>query len=249
MNEYNPHDIEPRWQKVWAEEKLYEVTEDTSKPKRYVLEMFPYPSGDIHMGHVSNYTYGDVVARYWRMQGYEVLHPMGWDAFGLPAENAAIKHHSHPAKWTYANIDTQKASFKRMGFSFDWNRTVVACDPDYYRWGQWIFLKFWERGLVERRNSPVNWCPDCATVLANEQVIEGRCWRCDSEVEKRDLTQWYYKITNYAQELLDDLDQLEGWPDRVKQQQANWIGRSEGAQVDFALCDLCLLYTSPSPRD
>lgn len=238
MNEYNPHDIEPRWQKVWAEEKLYEVTEDTSKPKRYVLEMFPYPSGDIHMGHVSNYTYGDVVARYWRMQGYEVLHPMGWDAFGLPAENAAIKHHSHPAQWTYANIDTQKASFKRMGFSFDWNRTVVACDPDYYRWGQWIFLKFWERGLVERRNSPVNWCPDCATVLANEQVIEGRCWRCDSEVEKRDLTQWYYKITDYAQELLDDLDQLEGWPDRVKQQQANWIGRSEGAQVDFALCDL-----------
>lgn len=238
MNEYNPHDIEPRWQKVWAEEKLYEVTKDTSKPKRYVLEMFPYPSGDIHMGHVSNYTYGDVVARYWRMQGYEVLHPMGWDAFGLPAENAAIKHHSHPAKWTYANIDTQKASFKRMGFSFDWNRTVVACDPDYYRWGQWIFLKFWERGLVERRNSPVNWCPDCATVLANEQVIEGRCWRCDSEVEKRDLTQWYYKITDYAQELLDDLDQLEGWPDRVKQQQANWIGRSEGAQVDFALCDL-----------
>ena len=238
MNEYNPHDIEPRWQKVWAEEKLYEVTEDTSKPKRYVLEMFPYPSGDIHMGHVSNYTYGDVVARYWRMQGYEVLHPMGWDAFGLPAENAAIKHHSHPAKWTHANIDTQKASFKRMGFSFDWNRTVVACDPDYYRWGQWIFLKFWERGLVERRNSPVNWCPDCATVLANEQVIEGRCWRCDSEVEKRDLTQWYYKITDYAQELLDDLDQLEGWPDRVKQQQANWIGRSEGAQVDFALCDL-----------
>lgn len=237
MNEYNPHDIEPRWQKVWAEEKLYEVTEDTSKPKRYVLEMFPYPSGDIHMGHVSNYTYGDVVARYWRMRGYEVLHPMGWDAFGLPAENAAIKHHSHPAKWTYANIDTQKASFKRMGFSFDWNRTVVACDPDYYRWGQWIFLKFWERGLVERRNSPVNWCPDCATVLANEQVIEGRCWRCDSEVEKRDLTQWYYKITDYAQELLDDLDQLEGWPDRVKQQQANWIGRSEGAQVDFALCD------------
>lgn len=238
MKEYNPHDIEPRWQKVWADEKLYEVTEDASKPKRYVLEMFPYPSGDIHMGHVSNYTYGDVVARYWRMRGYDVLHPMGWDAFGLPAENAAIKHHSHPAKWTYANIDTQKASFKRMGFSFDWDRTVVACDPDYYRWGQWIFLKFWERGLVERRNSPVNWCPDCATVLANEQVIEGRCWRCDSEVEKRDLTQWYYKITDYAQELLDDLDQLKGWPERVKQQQANWIGRSEGAQVDFALCDL-----------
>lgn len=238
MKEYNPHDIEPRWQKVWADERLYEVTEDPSKPKRYVLEMFPYPSGDIHMGHVSNYTYGDVVARYWRMRGYDVLHPMGWDAFGLPAENAAIKHHSHPAKWTYANIDTQKASFKRMGFSFDWDRTVVACDPEYYRWGQWLFLKFWERGLVERRNSPVNWCPDCATVLANEQVIEGRCWRCDSEVEKRDLTQWYFKITDYAQELLDDLDQLEGWPERVKQQQANWIGRSEGAQVDFVLCDL-----------
>jgi leucyl-tRNA synthetase len=237
MKEYNPHDIEPRWQKVWADEELYKVTEEGEKPKRYVLEMFPYPSGDIHMGHVSNYTYGDVIARYWRMRGYDVLHPMGWDAFGLPAENAAIKHHSHPAKWTYANIETQKASFKRMGFSFDWNRTVVACDPEYYRWGQWIFLKFWKRGLVERRNSPVNWCPDCGTVLANEQVIEGRCWRCDSEVEKRDLTQWYLKITDYAQELLDDLDQLKGWPERVKQQQANWIGRSEGAQVDFTLCD------------
>ncbi|WP_251197694.1 leucine--tRNA ligase [Anaerotardibacter muris] len=238
MHEYNPHDIEPRWQSVWEDNGANEVTEDTSRPKRYILEMFPYPSGDIHMGHVSNYTYGDVVARYWRMRGYDVLHPMGWDAFGLPAENAAIKHHSHPAKWTYQNIDTQKASFKRMGFSFDWGRTVVACDPDYYRWGQWIFLKFWERGLVERRNSPVNWCPSCQTVLANEQVIEGRCWRCDSEVEKRDLTQWYYKITDYAQELLDDLDQLDGWPERVKQQQANWIGRSEGAQVDFTLCDL-----------
>ena len=171
------------------------------------------------------------------MQGFNVLHPMGWDAFGLPAENAAIKRNSHPAKWTYANIDTQRESFKRMGFSYDWDRTVVACDPEYYRWGQWIFLKFWERGLVERRNSPVNWCPSCETVLANEQVTEGRCWRCDSEVEKRDLTQWYLKITDYAQELLDDLDQLDGWPERVKQQQANWIGRSEGAEVDFVLCD------------
>ena len=187
------------------------------------------------MGHVSNYTYGDVIARFSRMKGFDVLHPMGWDAFGLPAENAAIKHKSHPAKWTYANIATQQASFQRMGFSYDWDRKVVACDPEYYRWGQWIFLKFWERGLVERRNSPVNWCPSCATVLANEQVIEGRCWRCDSEVEKRDLTQWYFKITDYAQELLDDLDQLQGWPDRVKQQQANWIGRSEGANVDFVL--------------
>ena len=237
MKPYNPHEIEPRWQKAWADADLYKVTEDPSKPKRYVLEMFPYPSGDIHMGHVRNYTIGDVVARYYKMRGFDVLHPMGWDAFGLPAENAAIKRNSHPAKWTYANIDTQKASFKRMGFSYDWDRTVVACDPEYYRWGQWIFLKFWERGLVERRNSPVNWCPSCKTVLANEQVIEGRCWRCDSEVEKRDLTQWYLKITDYAQELLDDLDQLDGWPERVKQQQANWIGRSEGANVDFILCD------------
>ena len=175
MKPYNPHEIEPRWQKIWAENGQDKVREDGSKPKKYVLEMFPYPSGDIHMGHVSNYTYGDVAARFARMQGFDVLHPMGWDAFGLPAENAAIKHKSHPAKWTYANIDTQQASFQRMGFSYDWDRKVVACDPEYYRWGQWIFLKMWERGLVERRNSPVNWCPDCGTVLANEQVIEGRC--------------------------------------------------------------------------
>ncbi len=237
MKQYNPHEIEPRWQKAWAEENLHQVTEDSSKPKKYVLEMFPYPSGDIHMGHVRNYTIGDVIARYSKMRGFDVLHPMGWDAFGLPAENAAIKHKSHPAKWTYANIETQKASFKRMGFSYDWDRTVVACDPEYYRWGQWIFQQFYKRGLVERRNSPVNWCPGCGTVLANEQVTEGRCWRCDSEVEKRDLTQWYFKITDYAQELLDDLDTLEGWPERVKQQQANWIGRSEGAEVKFTLCD------------
>ena len=235
MKQYNPHEIEPRWQKQWADSNLYEVSEGDDKPKKYVLEMFPYPSGDIHMGHVRNYTIGDVIARYSKMRGFDVLHPMGWDAFGLPAENAAIKHHSHPAKWTYANIETQKASFKRMGLSYDWDRTVVACDPEYYRWGQWIFLQFWKRGLVERRNSPVNWCPSCKTVLANEQVTEGRCWRCHSEVEKRDLTQWYLKITDYAQELLDDLDKLDGWPDRVKQQQANWIGRSEGAEVDFAL--------------
>ena len=237
MKAYNPQEIEPRWQGVWEETGQDAVQEDGSKPKKYVLEMFPYPSGDIHMGHVSNYTYGDVLARFSRMKGFDVLHPMGWDAFGLPAENAAIKHKSHPAKWTYANIATQQASFKRMGFSYDWDRKVVACDPEYYRWGQWIFLKFWERGLVERRNSPVNWCPSCGTVLANEQVIEGRCWRCDSEVEKRDLTQWYFKITDYAQELLDDLEQLKGWPDRVKQQQVNWIGRSEGAEVEFLLCD------------
>ncbi len=235
MKEYNPHEIEPRWQKVWADTGAHKATEDTSKPKRYVLEMFPYPSGDIHMGHVRNYTIGDVTARYYSMRGYDVLHPMGWDAFGLPAENAAIKHNSHPAKWTYANIETQKASFKRMGFSYDWDRTVVACDPEYYRWGQWIFLQMYKRGLVERRNSPVNWCPNCKTVLANEQVTEGECWRCHGAVEKRDLTQWYYKITDYAQELLDDLDQLDGWPEPVKQMQANWIGRSEGAEVDFEL--------------
>ena len=237
MPEYNPAEIEPKWQKVWEDDKLFKVDNDSNRPTKYILEMFPYPSGDIHMGHARNYSIGDVMARYWRMKGYDVLHPMGWDAFGLPAENAAIKHKSHPAKWTYANIDTQKTSFKRMGFSYDWDRQVVACDPEYYRWGQWMFLKFWEKGLVERRNNPVNWCPGCQTVLANEQVTEGRCWRCDSEVEKRPLTQWYLKITDYAQELLDDLDKLDGWPDRVKQQQANWIGRSEGAEVTFTLCD------------
>ena len=235
MKAYNPHEIEPRWQKAWDESGLNTVREDESKPKKYVLEMFPYPSGDIHMGHVRNYTIGDVIARYSKMRGFDVLHPMGWDAFGLPAENAAIKHHSHPAKWTYANIETQKASFKRMGLSYDWDRTVVACDPEYYRWGQWIFLQFWKRGLVERRESPVNWCPNCKTVLANEQVTEGECWRCHGAVEKRDLTQWYFKITDYAQELLDDLDQLDGWPENVKAQQRNWIGRSEGAEIDFAL--------------
>ncbi|WP_165062877.1 leucine--tRNA ligase [Adlercreutzia sp. ZJ154] len=238
MKAYDPHEIEPRLQLQWQENGLYSVNEQSDKPRKYVLEMFPYPSGDIHMGHVSNYTYGDVVARYSRMKGFNVLHPMGWDAFGLPAENAAIKHHSHPAKWTYSNIDTQRDSFKRMGFSYDWDRTVVACDPEYYRWGQWIFLEFWKRGLVERRNSAVNWCDGCGTVLANEQVIDGRCWRCDSEVQKRDLTQWYYKITDYAEELLKDLDQLTGWPENVKQQQANWIGKSEGANVDFVLVPL-----------
>ena len=236
MKQYNPAEIEPRWQKAWQDAGIHKVDTTSEKPKKYVLEMFPYPSGDIHMGHVRNYTIGDVVARYLRMQGFNVLHPMGWDAFGLPAENAAIKRNSHPAKWTYANIETQKISFKRMGLSYDWDRCVVACDPEYYRWGQWIFLKFWQAGLVERKNSPVNWCPGCNTVLANEQVIEGKCWRCSSEVEKRDLTQWYFKITDYAQQLLDGLDGLDGWPERVKQQQANWIGRSEGATVTFTLC-------------
>ncbi len=237
MKAYNPHEIEPRWQQSWEKSGINKVGNDGDKPKKYVLEMFPYPSGDMHMGHARNYTIGDVIARYYRMQGFDVLHPMGWDAFGLPAENAAIKRNSHPAKWTYANIETQRKSFKRMGYSYDWDRSVIACDPEYYRWGQWIFLQFWKKGLVERRNNPVNWCPGCGTVLANEQVIEGKCWRCDSEVEKRPLTQWYFKITDYAQELLDDLDKLDGWPDRVKQQQANWIGRSEGAEVTFTLCD------------
>ena len=232
MKQYNPHEIEPRWQKAWEDADLYKVTEDHAKPKKYVLEMFPYPSGDIHMGHVRNYTIGDVIARYSKMRGFDVLHPMGWDAFGLPAENAAIKHHSHPAKWTYANIETQKASFKRMGLSYDWDRTVVACDPEYYRWGQWIFLQFWKRGLVERRNSPVNWCPKCQTVLANEQVIDGRGWRSGAVVERKEIPGYYLGITQYAQELLDDIDKLDGWPDQVRAMQRHWIGRSEG--VDFA---------------
>jgi leucyl-tRNA synthetase len=237
-SKYDPQHIEEKWQAEWASGRQYSVAEDTGKPKKYVLEMFPYPSGDIHMGHVRNYTIGDVVARYFTMRGFEVLHPIGWDAFGLPAENAAIKSSSHPAKWTYGNIETQAASFKRMGFSYDWDRTVVSCNVDYYRWGQWIFLKFWERGLVERKSSPVNWCPSCKTVLANEQVIgDGVCWRCKSAVEKRELEQWFFKITEYADELLDDLEGLPGWPERVKTMQANWIGRSHGAEVDFTLCD------------
>jgi leucyl-tRNA synthetase len=238
VTKYDPHAIETKWQEGWAADGLYSVSEDSSRPKKYVLEMFPYPSGDIHMGHVRNYTIGDVIARHATMRGFNVLHPIGWDAFGLPAENAAIKSSSHPATWTYANIATQAASFRRMGFSYDWDRTVRTCDPEFYRWGQWIFLKFWERGLVERKSSAVNWCPECKTVLANEQVIgEGVCWRCKSVVEKRELEQWFLKITEYAQELLDDLDTLTGWPERVKAMQANWIGRSEGAEVEFMLCD------------
>jgi len=236
--QYEPHELEVKWQKVWEEDDLYSVTEDEDKPKYYCLEMFPYPSGDIHMGHVRNYTIGDVVARYFTMKGHSVLHPMGWDSFGLPAENAAIKSNTHPKTWTYANIQKQEASFRRMGFSYDWDRRIASSDMDFYRWGQWTFLKFWERGLVERKKSPVNWCPGCKTVLANEQVIgDGVCWRCKSVVEKRDLEQYYYKITDYAQELLDDLDEMPGWPERVKTMQANWIGRSEGAEVDFVICD------------
>ncbi|GHU10217.1 leucine--tRNA ligase [Betaproteobacteria bacterium] len=237
MYQYDPQTIEQKWQATWEAAGAYTVNNDADKPKYYTLEMFPYPSGDIHMGHVRNYSIGDVISRYKRMQGFNVLHPMGWDSFGLPAENAAIKENSSPATWTYANIERQRSSIKRLGFDYDWSRTVITSNVTYYHWGQWIFLKLWENDLVERRNSPVNWCPSCATVLANEQVIDGACWRCKSTIEKRDLEQWYFKITNYAQELLDDLDKLPGWPQRVKQMQANWIGRSVGATVDFTLCD------------
>lgn len=236
---YEPHKIEQKWQAYWDEYKVHRVEESEDKPKKYILEMFPYPSGDLHMGHVRNYSIGDALARQAKMKGYDVLHPIGWDAFGLPAENAAIKHASHPAKWTYSNIETQRASFKRLGFMCDEERIIRTCDPEYYHFGQWIFLKLYEKGLVERKSSAVNWCEDCHTVLANEQVeSDGSCWRCHNQVEKRKLEQWYFKITDYAQELLDDLDQLDGWPERVKQMQANWIGRSEGAELDFVLCDL-----------
>ena len=235
---YDAQTIEEKWVKSWEEQNLFAVDTDSTKPKKYVLEMFPYPSGDLHMGHARNYTIGDAMARQARMRGYDVLHPIGFDAFGLPAENAAIKHNTQAAAWTYKNMDQALATMKRMGFSYDMDRLVKTCSPDYYRWGQWIFEKLWERGLVYRKKNPVNWCPKCETVLANEQVTEGRCWRCDSEVEKRDLEQWYIKITAYAQELLDDLEKLPGWPERVKQMQANWIGRSEGAEVDFTLCDV-----------
>lgn len=235
---YDAQTIEEKWVKSWEEQNLFAVDTDSTKPKKYVLEMFPYPSGDLHMGHARNYTIGDAMARQARMRGYDVLHPIGFDAFGLPAENAAINHNTQAAAWTYKNMDQALATMKRMGFSYDMDRLVKTCSPDYYRWGQWIFEKLWERGLVYRKKNPVNWCPKCETVLANEQVTEGRCWRCDSEVEKRDLEQWYIKITAYAQELLDDLEKLPGWPERVKQMQANWIGRSEGAEVDFTLCDV-----------
>ena len=234
---YDAQTIETKWMKSWDNENLFAVDTDPSKPKKYILEMFPYPSGDLHMGHARNYTIGDAMARQARMRGYDVLHPIGFDAFGLPAENAAIKHNTQAAAWTYKNMDQALATMKRMGFSYDMDHLVKTCSPDYYRWGQWIFEKLWERGLVYRKKNPVNWCPKCGTVLANEQVTEGRCWRCDTEVEKRDLEQWYIKITAYAQELLDDLEKLPGWPERVKQMQANWIGRSEGAEVDFTLCD------------
>ena len=234
---YDAQAIESKWMKAWEDSNLFAVDTDESKPKKYVLEMFPYPSGDLHMGHARNYTIGDAMARQARMRGFDVLHPIGFDAFGLPAENAAIKHNTQAAAWTYKNMDQALATMKRMGFSYDLDRMVKTCSPDYYRWGQWIFEKMWEKGLVYRKKNPVNWCPTCKTVLANEQVTEGKCWRCGTEPEKRDLEQWYFKITEYSQELLDDLEKLPGWPERVKQMQGNWIGRSEGAEVDFTLCD------------
>ena len=232
---YDAEAIETKWQKIWEEEETFKARDDSARPKKYVLEMFPYPSGDLHIGHARNYTIGDAMARQARMRGFEVLHPMGFDAFGLPAENAAIKHGVPAGAWTYANMDIAIKTMKRMGFSYDYDRLVRTCDPEYYTWGQWAFLKMWEKGLAYRATSPVNWCPSCNTVLANEQVVDGRCWRCGSVPEKRELSQWYLKITDYAQELLDDIDTLDGWPENVKAQQRNWIGRSEGAEIDFAL--------------
>jgi len=230
---YHPQKIEEKWQKIWEEKKTFRVTESSSRPKYYVLEMFPYPSGRIHMGHVRVYAIGDVIARYKRMRGYNVLHPMGWDAFGLPAENAAIERGVHPAKWTMENIAYMRDQLKKMGISYDWDREIATCDPEYYRWEQLIFIRMLERGLAYRKRSTVNWCPSCQTVLANEQVEGGRCWRCESEVTKRDIDGWFFKITAYAEELLDWCDRLIGWPERVVTMQKNWIGRSEGAEFDL----------------
>ena len=236
MRKYNPAEIEQKWQKRWDETGLFSVKEDPSKPKYYCLEMFPYPSGRIHMGHVRNYSIGDVVARFMRMNGYNVLHPMGWDAFGLPAENAAIKHGVHPAKWTYENIDYMKRQLKKLGFSYDWDREIATCEEEYYRWEQKIFIEMLERGLAYRAKAPVNWCDKCHTVLANEQVVGGKCWRCGSEVVTKELEQWFFKITAYADELLEGLKKLEGkWPQKVLVMQENWIGKSYGAEIEFEI--------------
>jgi leucyl-tRNA synthetase len=237
MRRYEPTAIEPAWVERWEREGLYRASAsgDEARPPFYALDMFPYPSGDLHMGHAEAFSGGDTVARYKWMQGFDVLHPIGWDAFGLNAENAAIKRGTHPAEWTYANIEQQAASFRRMGMSFDWTRRLQTCDPEYYRWTQWLFLRLFERGLAYRKQAPVNWCPKDATVLANEQVIAGACERCGTKVERRDLTQWFFKITDYAQRLLDDVDLLTDWPDRVLTMQRNWIGRSEGATVTFTI--------------
>ena len=234
---YRADEIEIKWQRVWAGEHTFRAGEDPGKPKYYVLEMFPYPSGRIHMGHVRNYSIGDVVARYKRMRGYNVLHPMGWDAFGLPAENAAIERGIHPEAWTQENILYMKTQLQRMGLSYDWEREIATCNAEYYRWNQWIFLQFFKKGLAYKKNSFVNWCPSCETVLANEQVVDGACWRCDSAVVQKELEQWFFRITDYAEELLNDLDKLEGWPDKVLTMQRNWIGQSTGAEIEFSLVE------------
>ena len=234
---YDPREIEPKWQRIWEEQRLFYISEDPHKPKYYLLEMFPYPSGRIHMGHVRNYTIGDVVGRYKTMRGLNVIHPMGWDAFGMPAENAAIKAGSHPATWTYNNIAQMKAQLKQMGFSYDWSRELATCDVSYYRWEQLMFLKMYERGLAYRDESYVNWCSTCQTVLANEQVEAGLCWRCSQVVEQKEMAQWFLKITDYADELLEYCDNLPGWPERVLTMQRNWIGKSHGAIIHFPLKD------------
>ncbi|MBI4795337.1 MAG: leucine--tRNA ligase [Deltaproteobacteria bacterium] len=234
---YEPRRLEEKWQKIWEERRLFEAPEEPSRPKYYVLEMFPYPSGRIHMGHVRNYTIGDVVARYKRMRGFNVLHPMGWDAFGLPAENAAMARGLHPASWTYDNIEYMRGQLKELGYSYDWPRELATCDPDYYRWEQLVFIEMFRRGLAYKKKAPVNWCPRCETVLANEQVEGGLCWRCDSPVSLKELEQWFFKITAYAEELLADLDNLTHWPERVLTMQRNWIGKSTGAEIFFPLKD------------
>lgn len=237
VKDYNPGKIEPKWQKIWEEKNSYHVQKDPKKEKYYVLEMFPYPSGKLHMGHMRVYSIGDVLSRYLRMKGYNVLHPMGWDAFGLPAENAAIQHKVPPSEWTDQNVAVMKKQQKSLGLSYDWDREVTTCHPDYYKWTQWLFLKLYEMGLAYKKKDAVNWCSECETVLANEQVIDGSCWRCGTEVVTKDLEQWFFKITDYADRLLEDLNLLEGWPERVKIMQRNWIGRSEGAEVDFPVKD------------
>ena len=233
--QYKPQAIEQNVQAKWESTGVFKALENTGKPKYYCLSMFPYPSGKLHMGHVRNYTIGDVISRFQRMQGKHVLQPMGWDAFGLPAENAAMQNKVHPADWTYSNIDYMRDQLKRLGFGYDWSRELATCDPSYYRWEQWFFLRLLEKDLVYKKTSPVNWCPHDQTVLANEQVIEGCCWRCDTPVEKKEISQWFLKITAYADELLRDLDKLPGWPEQVRTMQANWIGRSEGVEMDFTV--------------
>ena len=234
---YNPTDVEQKWQKQWEEKQTFAATEDPAKQKYYLLEMFPYPSGRIHMGHVRNYSIGDVVGRFKRMRGFNVLHPMGWDAFGMPAENAAIQNKSHPAKWTYENIAYMRGQLKKMGLSYDWGRELATCDVEYYRWEQRIFLEMFAKGLAYKKTSFVNWCPNCETVLANEQVEDGACWRCDNDVKQKELDQWFFRITDYAEELLEWTDRLPGWPERVLVMQRNWIGKSFGCEIDFPRAD------------